>query len=289
MNFELHQPRTIEGALRLAAELSDECRFIAGGTDLVVQIRRGRRQVANLIDLSQLSGLNQIHSGADAYSIGALVTHKALERFPDFRGSLSMIAEAAHVVGGHQVRNVATVGGNIVNASPAADVVVPLLALDAELTLTSVAGERRVLLDDFLLGPGKTGRRADEMLTAIRVAKPVGAAGSAFIKSGRRKAMEISVVCVAAYLQLVGDTCNKARISLGAVGPRTLRARIAEGLLEGQNLTTDRFQSAARQAAEEGSPLTDVRASAGYRKHLVEVLVERALQRAFDRARGASE
>src|SRR5262249_55471076 len=155
------------------------------------------------------------------------------------QGRLRALVEGAQVVGGHQVRNVATVGGNIANASPAADVVPVLLALDASVTCAGAAGERTLPLDAFLLGPGQTARRAGELLTAVRFSAPPRGTATAFLKAGRRRAMEISVVCVAVRLTLDGERCVDARVALGAVAPTTWRAREVERLLEGRVLTAE--------------------------------------------------
>lgn len=288
MTFDLHQPRTVPEALSLAERHGDSARFLAGGTDLVIQMRRGRLAPRHLVDLSALRDLAGIEETAEDFTIGALTTHKAVERHPPFLSGVVMLTEAARVVGGHQVRNVGTVGGNIVNASPAADVVAPLLALDASLQLESAAGRRSLPLDGFLLGPGRTALRSGEMLTRIRFAKPAAGTGTAFLKAGRRRAMEISVVCVAASLAFDGGRCRSARIALGAVGPTTLRARDAEAALEGHTPDPDRLREAARIAAAECRPITDVRASAEYRRILAGTLVERALLLCLSRHREAA-
>lgn len=287
MTFHLHQPQTVDDALGLAATIGERGHFIAGGTDIVIQMHRGRRNPEHLIDLSGLKGLDTIEATPEGFLLGALVTHKTIERHPVLRADVTMLAEAAHTVGGHQVRNIGTVGGNIANASPAADVVVPLVALDAALTLQSIGGSRQISLSDFLVGPGKTGRRPDEMLSAIQFAKLPAGSGSAFLKSGRRKAMEISLVCVASCLTVRAAGLSRVRIALGAVGPTALRARAAEAMLEGQVADEDLISRAARQAARECTPISDVRASAEYRHLLVEVLVARALKKCINRAGGA--
>jgi aerobic carbon-monoxide dehydrogenase medium subunit len=191
------------------------------------------------------------------------------------------------VVGGHQVRNVGTVGGNVVNASPAADVVPVLLALDAAVECASPDGVRTLPLENFLVGPGQTARRPGELITAVRFARPDGEWATAFLKAGRRRAMEISVVCVAACLTLDArrERCRDARIALGAVAPTTMRARAAERALNGAALTEAAFREAGRAAAAECRPISDVRASARYRALLVETLVPRALARCLARIR----
>ncbi len=285
MIFDLHQPQTLPDALSLADRHGESARFLAGGTDLVIQMRRGRLAPRHLVDLSGLRDLAGIEETAEGFAIGTLTTHKMIERHPPFLTGIPMLAEAARVVGGHQVRNVGTVGGNVVNASPAADVVAPLLALDASLQLESSAGRRSVGLGDFLLGPGRTVLRSGEMLTWICFARPPAASGSAFLKAGRRKAMEISVACVAVSLSFDGQRCRTARIALGAVGPTTLRAREAEAALEGRTVDPDLFREAGRIASGECRPISDVRASAEYRRILVGTLVERALLLCLSRRR----
>src|SRR5206468_10527925 len=159
-------------------------------------------------------------------TLGGLVSHRALERHSAFQGRLRGLVEGAGVVGGHQVRNVGTVGGNIVNASPAADVTPVLLTLDTTVTCAGPGGERTLRLEDFLIGSGRTARRPDELLTGVRFAGLAPRSATAFLKAGRRRAMEISVVCVAGRLtrDASGERCLEARIALGAVGPRPLRA-----------------------------------------------------------------
>jgi carbon-monoxide dehydrogenase medium subunit len=278
MSFALHHPNSIGEAVALAHALGDGARFIAGGTDLAIQMRRKRVAPAHLIDLTGLAELAQIREEPDALLVGALVTHKAIERHPAFQGRLAALAEAARVVGGHQIRNVGTVGGNIANASPAADVVAPLLALEAELELVAPDRSRRLALEAFLLGPGQTAKQAGELITQVRIAKPASATATAFCKAGRRKAMEIAIVCVAVQLGLDLERCTTARIALGAVSQTCLRAYAAERALEGARVGEEAFLAAGELAADATDPIDDVRASARYRRHLVKVLVARALR-----------
>jgi carbon-monoxide dehydrogenase medium subunit len=285
MSFSLHHPVSVAAAVALARTFGDSARFIAGGTDLIVQIARKRQAPAHLIDLGDISGLAAIAEHADGFLIGALASHKTIERHGAFQGALAALAEAARVVGGHQIRNRATVGGNIANASPAADLVIPLLALDAELTLAGPDGARHMALDNFFLGPGQTARRPDELITAIRFAKLPPASATSFIKAGRRRAMEISIVCVAARLTL--DTrdgvCRDARVALGAVDATAVRGRTAEQMLEGRPAVSATFAEAGRLAAAACHPISDVRASADYRRRLVATLVSRALNKCVAR------
>jgi carbon-monoxide dehydrogenase medium subunit len=211
------------------------------------------------------------------YVIGAMATHDAVVTYPGFRTQLIALTQASAVIGGRQVRNIATIGGNIVNASPAADLVPVLLTLDATVDLRGSAGVRSMPLDRFLVERGRTDRRPDEILTAVRFDKPPAASATAFLKAGRRKAMEISVICVAAHLVQNG----KARIAIGAAASRTVRVPEAEALVETQGAGV--FREAGRIAADTTTPIDDVRASARYRKLLVATLVERALVVCADR------
>jgi aerobic carbon-monoxide dehydrogenase medium subunit len=285
MSLSVHHPGTVAAAVALAHALGEGARFLAGGTDLVVQMNQKRVAPAHLIDLGRLKDLTSIEEHNDAITLGALSTHKAIERHQAFQGALLALAEAARVVGGHQIRNRGTVGGNIMNASPAADVVVPLLTLDAELTLQRVDNTRIVKLEDFLVTSGRSGRQEAELLTFIRFAKMPAATATSFLKAGRRRAMEISIVCAAARLTLdaVGGVCRDARVTLGAVGARTLRCRSAEQHLEGRAPDPNLLREAGRLAAQSCAPITDVRASAEYRRRLVTTLVARALARCVAR------
>jgi carbon-monoxide dehydrogenase medium subunit len=278
MAFEFHAPPTIDAAIALAAKHGEAARFIAGGTDLIIQIKRNRLAPQHVISLTGL-GLGTIRQTPTEYVIGATTTHNDVVFYPAFQRELVALTEASALVGGRQIRNIATVGGNIVNASPAADLVPVLLTLDAMIELTGSDGTRTMPLDRFLLDRGRTARRVDEVLTAVRFAKPPTGSASCFLKAGRRKAMEISVVCAAAHLVRKSDGrgFDKAGIAIGAAASRTLHVPEAEALVVERG--EDAFAQAAMLAAERAAPIDDVRASARYRRLLVAALVERALQR----------
>lgn len=284
--FEYHQPESLPDAVALAARFGAEASFLAGGTDLIVQIERGRIAPRHVVGLHRVPGLAGIEANSRV-TLGARVTHRAIERAPALAGALRCLVEGADVIGGHQVRNVATVGGNLANASPAADLAPCLLALDGAVTLLGPGGERELPVEGFLLGPNRTARRPDELLTRVSVPAPPARAASAFLKAGRRRAMEIAVVCVAARLTLDAslERCLEARVALGAVAPTAVRAHEAERALEGQPLGGEAFRRAAAAARAACRPIDDVRASAAFRQHLVGVLVRRALERCVERAR----
>jgi carbon-monoxide dehydrogenase medium subunit len=287
--FEYYQPESLPDAVALAARFGAEASFLAGGTDLIVQIERGRIAPRHVVGLHRVPGLAGIEVNGQI-TLGARVTHRSIERAPALAGVLRCLIEGAEVIGGHQVRNVATVGGNLANASPAADLVPCLLALDAVVTLLGPGGERELPVARFLLGPNRTARRPDELLTRVSLPALPARAATAFLKAGRRRAMEISVVCVAARLTLDAslERCLEARVALGAVAPTAVRAHQAERALEGQPIGGEAFRHAAEAAQEACRPIDDVRASAAFRQHLVGVLVRRALDRCVERARRAA-
>jgi aerobic carbon-monoxide dehydrogenase medium subunit len=286
VSFEYHEPASIAEAVALAERFGEEGRFLAGGTDLMIQMRRGRLAPRHVLSLRRVPGLDVIVVNGEV-TLGSLVTHRVLERSRHFQGALRALVEGAEVIGGHQVRNVGTVGGNIVNASPAADVVPVLLALDAGVTCAGPGGERMLLLADFLLGPGRTARKPGELLTAVHFGTLAPRTATAFLKAGRRRAMEISVACVAARLTLDADRrCSAVAIALGAVAPTTIRVPEAEAALVGRALTPGALREAGRAAAAACQPIDDVRASARYRRVLVETLVPRALARCANRIEG---
>jgi carbon-monoxide dehydrogenase medium subunit len=282
--FEYHEPTSIAEAVELSTRFGDEGRFLAGGTDLLIQIERGRVAPRHVVSLHRVPGLTTV--GANGrISLGPCVTHRVIEKQPEFRGGLQALIESAAMIGGHQVRNVATVGGNIVNASPAADLVPVLLTLDAEVTLLGPAGQRVLPLADFLVAPGRTARFPEELLVGVSAPRLAASAATAFLKAGRRKAMEIAVACVSVRLTLDPGSrrCRDVRIALGAVAPTTRRAHAAERVVEGQAASPDLFREAGDLAAAACEPISDVRASARFRRHLVGTLVARGLERVVAR------
>ena len=279
-----HIPQDIAETVALAARLGTDASFIAGGTDLVIQMRRGRSKPAHLISLQALDALKRIESAGDTVTLGALVTHKQIETAFAKDAALYGLVESAQVVGGNQVRHVGTVGGNICNASPAADLLPQLLTLDAAVELTGGKGLRQLPLADFLLGPGRTGRAIDELLTGIHFRRPAPRTATAFLKAGRRRAMEISVISVAACITLSPDGhCQDVRLAVGAAAPVAFRAGDAEALLQGQMPDDDRLSRAGILAAAAATPISDVRASAEHRRRLVAALLPRAIRQCLRR------
>lgn len=283
--FEYHQPQSLDETIDLLARYGNDAALLAGGTAMMIDMRRGERSPAHVISLWDIPGLARLRTN-EGFHIGALTTISDLADFAKNQPPLRAIVDSAWLFGGWQVRNMCTVGGNICKASPGADMVPPLLCLDAELHLSGPDGQRTTPLDGFLIGPDQTAMRSAEVLTEIILPQPPLSTGSAFFKVMRRSAMDCSIVAAAARITLAddGETCVEARVALGAAAPNPFRAKQADALLVGKKLTPGLVHEAARLARDEAQPISDVRASAEYRRMLVETLVERAIVRAAERA-----
>lgn len=267
-------PRTERDAIDLRARFGAGVRPLAGGTDLLVSLRRGVRPAA-ILSLRHL-GWNRITREGATIVLGSTTTAAAIAR--EMGGALPLLAEAASWLGGPQVRNRATIGGNLANGSPAADLALCLVVLEAEVELVSVRGHRRLPVSEFMRGPKVTALADDELLRTVRVPVPDPASRPWFGKLGPRSRHFISRVAVAALLTPCADGTN-VRIGLGAVAPTPIRARGAERFASGQSRWGRReIEEAARLAAEECSPIDDWRASASYRRDLVRALVARFLR-----------
>lgn len=274
--FELVVPSRLDEAVGVLAEVREKARVLAGGTDLLVLMRAGQVKPQYLVDIKRLSELKQVGYSPDGtFVIGALATHRDLETSCLVQKKFSILHDGVSRVGSVQIRNRATVGGNICNALPCADSVGPLLALGARLKLQGPMGEREVLLEEFILGPRKTVLATDEILTAILV--PPGTGQGAYIKFTKRKAMDLAVLGVSVYLEYNGDdTCHEVRIALTTAAPIPIRAREAEASLKGQVPTDEALERAGAIAAREARPRTSWRSTEEYRRALLQVLVPRA-------------
>ncbi len=305
LRFEYFKPASISEALDLMGRFSGDAAYIAGGTDVMVLLRQKRLSVKALTSLRSIKELSVLNG----LSIGACVTHREIQKNEHAQKRLSALHDAVCNVGSTQIRNVATIGGNICNAAPSADTACPLLVLDAEGVIVGPEGERRVSLDDFFLGPGMTVLKRGEILKELRVPETDDYTGSAYIRQARRNAVDLPIAAVAVRLTLdrtdvrckdmlcsmapaseilshFGDEevrCKDIRIAMAAVAPRPLRARKAEDMLKGRVLSDEAVAAAAQVAASESSPIDDVRGDAWYRRELVEVLVRRAIMKSLDR------
>lgn len=285
--FEYAEPATLPEAIALMSRLEGAKSLFAGGTDLLVEIREQLRKPAHLIDLKKIAGLDHLDFDAEGgLRCGSLVTVRRLETSPIVRQHYRGLMCAARELGSIQVRNRATLGGNVCRASPSADTLPPLVADGASAVLQGASGQRIVALEEFFTGPGRTLLQSDEVLVEFRIPAPPPATGKSYLKHGRRKAMELATVGVAVTLSLDAEgRVSHARIVLGAVAPTPIRALRAEALLLGEKPADSVIAAAAQAALEESRPITDVRASADYRRQMVGVLTQRALVEAIKEAR----
>lgn len=278
-------PRSLAEALELKAAHGPNARIIAGGTDLLIEMDRGVRaapdgRALGVIDITRIPGLAEIRQADGEIQLGPLVTHNQCVASPLIVGHAFPLARACWEVGAPQIRNRATIAGNIITASPANDSIVPLMALDASVTLTSARrGSRTLRLRDFCTGFRRVDLADDEILTRIAFPALADHQVGTFIKLGLRRAQAISVNAVAAIITYAedGETVAAAALSLGAVAPTIVRAEAAESFLIGKRLDQDTTAQAARLAQEAASPIDDIRADAAYRKAMVATLVERGL------------
>ena len=286
--FEYLEPRTLRQATRMLQQHGEAARIVAGSTDFLVRWRAGFWHPDYVVNIQHIPGLSRLtYSRRNGLRMGALVTIQTLEQHPAVRQNYPALAAAAASFAGVQVRNLATVGGNICNASPSGDTLPALLAYGAECRLSGPDGHRRVPLDQLFTGPGQTVLARDEVLTEITLPAPQANTGSLYIKHSPRGAMDIATVGVASAVSLDrSGACTGARIALGAVAPTPLRARAAEDLLRGKQLDAGLLQAAADAATAECSPIDDVRGTAEYRRQMVGVLTRRTLEHAAATAAG---
>ncbi len=270
MRYSYHRPASLDEASDMAAALPN-ARFIQGGTDLMVRIGQGRERPGHLISLRRIGELTTIDANREI-RIGAGATLSDTLAHPDIRRRLPALAQSLAALGSRQVRNMGTIGGNLCNASPAADTAPPLLVYDARVEIRNGRAIRCLPLAEFLLGPGKTALQAGEILVAIVVPDPPEGTASAFIRRGR-ETMDLAIDSVAASVRLNGGASIAIRVAAGAVAPTPRRLTAAEAVAT----PTDDWSRAAIAAREQIEPITDLRASAEYRRHLTGILVRRAL------------
>jgi carbon-monoxide dehydrogenase medium subunit len=283
--FDLLLPSSVDETVRILADHGAAARVVAGGTDLVPQLRNGQLRPACVVDLSGIPELRRLAEDDGAgLRIGAAVTARTLERGPGVRARYAALAESAALVGSVQVRNLATVGGNLCNAAPSADMAPPLLTLDAEAVIAGPSGRRQVPLGEFFRDVRRTVLAPDELLVEVRVPEPRPRSGGSYLRHTPRRELDIAVVGVASQLTLEDGRCRTARIALAAVTPTPVRAHAAEQALEGRPVTAEAIARAAALAVEAARPITDQRGSADFRRHLVRVLTHRTLALAWQRA-----
>lgn len=284
--FEYLTPTNMAEALTLLEKLGQEAKVVAGGTDLVPSLRLRLVNCKYLVDISRLSELEFVEStGGKLMRIGALTKHATLERSPPVREMAYVLAEAAAQIGSPQIRNMGTVGGNLANASPCSDTATPLLAMGADLKLVGSSGERLIPIDDFFLDVKRTALQSDELLAEVRIHLQPQGSGCAFIKVGRRAGPDLALVSAATAITMEKDVCRSVRIALGSVAPTPIRAKKTESFLMGMTLEDRVIGDASEIASEEIRPISDVRASAEYRKEVSRVIVDLAIKKAMARIR----
>ncbi len=276
---EYLQPTSLDEALDLLAEHAGRARIVAGGTDVVVELSRGVRPTATLIDITRLRELKYVREEEGEIRLGALATHNDVLASPLCIAHALPLAQACAEVGAPQIRTRATLAGNLVTASPANDTIPPLMALDASVVLRSRTGERIMPLRDFYTGVRRTVMRADELLREIRLPKMPPQARGLFIKLGLRRAQAISVIDLAMVVELDGDRVRRARIALGSLAPTVVFARTAQEYLAGKQLDAATCAEAGRLAVDDASPIDDLRGSADYRRATLAALVADGLAR----------
>ncbi|MDJ0756942.1 MAG: FAD binding domain-containing protein [Ardenticatenaceae bacterium] len=273
------RPVTLGEALSLLDEHQDHARLIAGGTDLMIELDRSQRPgIDALIDLSNIKELSQITYQNGRIELGCMVTHNQIVGSPEMVQDALPLAQACWEIGSPQLRNRATVVGNLVTASPANDTITPLLALDATLTAVSVDGEREIPLEAFYLGIRQTALKPNEIVSKISFAPMTADQRGIFVKLGLRKAQAISVVHLAIILTFDGEIVRDARITLGSVAPTVIRVEPAEAALNGRALSDTVIETAAERTAVFPRPIDDLRGTADYRRSMIEVMVKRALK-----------
>ena len=306
--FDYLKPKTLDEALSLLTQYGEKAKLIAGGTDVIVMTKQKSMSPDVLISLQGISGLDQIQYNG-VLKIGPMVTHRAIEKSKLIRKEFSALADAGDVLGSVQIRNVATIGGNICTAAPSADTATPLLVLGAQLKVKSAKAERTIPIDQFFTGPGETVLQGGEILTEISIPKPLPYTGSAYWKHQRRQALDLPILGVSVLLSLNKATvtcsdllcttspistvlhsleeddleCIEIRIALGVAAPTPIRAKNAENLLRGKKISDELLEKVALTAAEEAQPRDSIRGEAWYRRDMIKVLVKRMAMKSMER------
>lgn len=285
--MDYFEPRSISEALSVLAQHGAEAKVIAGGTDVMVDIKY-KEEPGCLVNIKKIPGLNSIQENGAGLRIGPLVTIHELETNKLVRDKLPVLWEACHQFASLQIRNTATIGGNICRASPSGETLAPLLVLDAKGKLAFSDGEKSEPLASFFQGPGKSSLGAKGVLTEIEVPYPPAGSKSVYLKHAVRGAMDIAMVGVAILVtpDAAKNSLQDVRIGLGAVAPKPIRASKAEALLRGKALTAALLKEAAAAAASESSPISDQRSSAEYRRWIVEALTRKGLEQTWKAAIG---
>jgi carbon-monoxide dehydrogenase medium subunit len=279
IRFEYFKPRSLDEAFTLKRKHPDAV-YVAGGTDVMVQIKNREIEPPTLISLRNIPELSAIEINCTV-RIGAAVTIRDVIKHPELEQIFPLLVDAAKKLGSAQIRNVATIGGNLSNGSPCADTAPPLLVMEARVKLRNPEKTREIPIVDFFQGPGTSCLFSDEILTQIIIDPPSEKARAVYLKKGRLK-MDLAVASVAVLLEMDGATCLKARIAAGSVAPVPLRLGQVEALLEGNVINSELISEAQRKAEESVSPITDIRSTEDYRRQIVGVYVKRGLEKLLE-------
>jgi xanthine dehydrogenase FAD-binding subunit len=278
-NAVYHRPSNLPEALQILAGMGEEARLLAGGTDLVIGLRKGLIHPENIVDISRLDELRGIYQSGDFVHIGALTTHGQIRNSSKLAQSAPLFVEACREVGSVQIRNLGTLGGNLGNASPAGDSLPVLFVLGAEVHLICQGGERWLPVEDFFAGPGKTVRHPNEIIAGVRFRPCNELTRSFFLKIGQRRAVRVSKVSAAGWLLFENRVISDCRLALGAVAPTVIRLIEAEKQLVGSPISIEKIRSAALIAGQTCSPIDDIRSTIEFRRAMAEVLVRRGLEK----------
>jgi len=306
--FDYFRPKTFEEALTLLAQYGEKAKLIAGGTDVIVMIKQKTMAPDVLISLQGIPGLDQIKFNG-SLSIGPMVTHRVIEKFEVIRKNFSALTDAADFLGSIQIRNVATIGGNICTAAPSADTATPLLVLGTQVRIKSLKEERTIPIEEFFKGPGKTVLKPGELVKELIIPKPLPNTGSAYYKLQRRLALDLPILGVSVLISLDKNkvtcsdmlctaspissvlhkmeedqiVCKEVRIALGVAAPTPLRSVKAEALLRGKKLSDELLEEVAATAAKEAQPRDSIRGEAWYRRDMIKVLVKRMAMKSIEK------
>jgi len=288
-DFEYFSPKTLEEALTLLDKYQDECKVIAGGQSLLILMRQGLVAPEHLVDIKGITELDYIHAKAkEGLKIGALTTHRAIEKSPAMQNGFKILVEMEHRLASIQTRNWGTIGGNLCHADPAGDPTSVFMALNATVSTASLKGKRDMTVEDFCLDYFETALEPDELLVEIQVPPSPPHTGTAYTKFNIIES-DLATVAIAISITLDSgkDVCKDVRIVLGACGSTQMRSKQAEEVLRGKKITDNLLKEAGQVASVEAEPISDISASEEYRRELVKVLVPRTGQEALARARQA--
>jgi len=283
--FDYFSCETIEEACSFLSKYNGDAKILAGGTDLLVKMKHKQVTPRYLIDIKRVPDLSYIRQDeSGGVRIGALTTIQAIKNSPVIKKKFSVLNQAASVLGTRQVRNLATLGGNLCNASPAAECAPALITLGAKARVIGVHGERLVSMEEFFVGPGETLLQRDEILTELLMPTLPDSTAGVYLKHSTRR-VDVAIVGVGAVITLDGKKCQDIKIALGAVGPTPFRAKKAESILRGQELSEELLEKVAEAASAESFPIDDIRGYTDYRRGMVEVLVKEGIKQAATQAR----